>query len=141
MSHRILVTGPRDCDNPEIVHDVLMQAVGCYDGPVTIVHGACPTGVDAIAHEWATTWAQSMGLSVEAHPAQKHPTQDFGPWPGAGPRRNLYMTELGADLCVAFIAPCTRPNCRKPRPHNSHGTDSCVTLAGRAGINVLKVPL
>ncbi|MFB6934553.1 hypothetical protein [Streptomyces chartreusis] len=73
-------------------------------------------------------------LEIEQHPAQRHPTEDFGPWPGAGPRRNAHMVSLGADACLAFIGPCTSPRCRRPGPHPSHGASGCADLAEQAGI-------
>ncbi|MEU1863677.1 SLOG family protein [Streptomyces gardneri] len=48
---------------------------------ITFVHGHCPDGADSLAD----AWARANGVTVEPHPAQRHPTQDFGPWPGAGP--------------------------------------------------------
>ncbi|MET9346271.1 SLOG family protein [Streptomyces termitum] len=57
---------------------------------MTVVHGTCPTGADALAD----AWARAHGVPVERHPAQRHPTEDFGPWPGADPRRSTFMVGL-----------------------------------------------
>lgn len=132
--YRILITGSRDWRDDRAVRRALLLAVGAVglDRDVVIVHGACPTGVDHVADTWARRWA----VDVEAHPAQGHPTEDFGPWPGAGPRRNAHMVGLGADECLAFIGPCTRPNCRRPQSHGSHGATDCADRAERAGIPV-----
>lgn len=59
----------------------------------TLVHGACPTGADKLAEEWAL----KMGVPVEQYPAD---WERYGP--AAGPRRNAEMAALGADGVVAF---------------------------------------
>lgn len=136
--YRILITGSRDWDNHTTITKTLtaLAATNAFFGrPIVIVHGACPTGADAIADDWAR-WhtQQSPHITVERHPAQGHPTQDFGPWPAAGPRRNAHMVGLGADIALAFISHCTSPRCRRSDPHPSHGATSCANLAEQAGI-------
>jgi hypothetical protein len=140
VPYRALVTGPRDLTEETLVHATLWYAYGlavAQRRPLTVVHGHCPTGADHHADTWAHR-LHHLGHPVtpERHPAQNHPTQDFGPWPGAGPRRNAYMASLGADICYAFMQPCTRPTCRRTDPHDSHGTDNCVRSAQRMGIHV-----
>ncbi len=61
-----------------------------------IVHGACPTGADAHADEWATF----RGRQVERHPAN---WTELGR--AAGPRRNQHIARLGADLAIGFRMP------------------------------------
>lgn len=141
--YRILVTGPRDFPDGIFVQKAVALAVAeTRTGvPVVLVHGGCPTGVDHIADQWGRSMSELLGIEVEVHPAQNHPTQDFGPWPGAGPRRNEYMAGLGADICLAFIQPCTRVTCRVRFPHDSHGTASCIKFAEAAGIPVRKFSL
>lgn len=133
---RLLVTGPRTVHDPKIVTDVLHEAVAQTTGPVILVHGHCPGGVDAIADRWGHENGKLLLITVERHPAQRHPTQDFGPWPWAGPKRNEYMVSLGAERCIAFMAPCDRYHCVKPKPHYSHSTSNCAMYADRAGITV-----
>jgi Protein of unknown function (DUF2493). len=74
---RILVTGSRDWEGiqaQEKIHAVLAAAqalaeqLGC---PLTVVHGDCPTGADAIADRWARR-RESEGVFVE--------TFDFSQW-------------------------------------------------------------
>jgi hypothetical protein len=137
-TYRVLVTGSRDWTNRRQVEDTLTTAGAlaiALGQRLVVVHGACPTGVDAIANEWAE-WHRQRGqpFAVEPHPAQRHPTEDFGPWPGAGPRRNAHMVQLGADACFAFIGLCTSSRCRRPEPHGSHGATGCADLAEAAGI-------
>lgn len=134
--YRVLLTGSRDWDDIATIGAALEQAViDAGPRPVLLVHGDCPGGADWHADHYAR-WMRSKGVSIdiEKHRAQNHPTQDFGPWPGAGPRRNAYMVSLGADLCLAFIGPCTSGRCRRTDAHPSHGATGCADMAKRAGI-------
>ncbi len=137
---RVLVTGSRDWPTPDVVwsalNDARLEALAA-GRPLVVVHGACPRGADQHAAAWAAVARQfTAGVVEEGHPPKDHPTQDFGPWPGAGPRRNTYMVGLGANVLLAFLSPCTSPRCRRPRPHPSHGTSGCIDLAEQAGIPV-----
>jgi hypothetical protein len=125
--YRILITGSRAWPDRDRVWLELGNAVGTrpIEQEITIVHGACPTGADQMAHEWA----HKYGATPEPHPAEDH-----GPWPRCGPIRNWHMINLGADLCLAFISGCTSQRCHRPRPHPSHGASGCADLAERAGI-------
>lgn len=114
---RILVTGSRDWDDEHLV----FKALDTYAKPlggdpldeVVIVHGACPTGADAMAQRWA----ELRGIKTEPHPA------DWGKYHrAAGPRRNQEMVDSGADYCIAFPMP------------NSRGTKDCAGKAYKAGI-------
>lgn len=127
--YRVLVTGSRAWADETAIGEALSEAIRpvWHDRDVVIVHGACPSGADQMAHEWA----EVFGVPVERHRAQ-----DFGPWPACGPIRNQHMVSLGADICLAFIGPCTSPRCRRPGPHPSHGASGCADLAERAGIPV-----
>ena len=141
--YRALVTGPRDYTDEQTVHHwlwhVLVLARDAGSGLV-IVHGHCPTGVDHMADEWGSLMrAAGNPVRVERHPAQRHPTQDFGPWPGAGPRRNEYMASLGAHICLAFLKPCVREGCPRGRAHDTHGTANCVRQARAYGIEVKEI--
>jgi len=138
--YRILVTGSRDWEDVAAVEDALtaLAAANVFHLRTTVVvHGACRTGADKIADSWATWHGVTNPLvQVERHPAQNHPTEDFGPWPGAGPRRNAHMVGLGADVVLAFIGRCTSRRCRRTDTHGSHGATGCAQLAEHAGIPV-----
>lgn len=140
--YRVLVTGSRDLTDSHLVHEqlghALLTAVATRRRMV-VVHGACPRGADKFAHAWAKRKQRDgLPVEVEAHPAKNHPTQDFGPWPGCGPKRNNYMVSLGADLCLAFIGLCTSDRCVQASAHGSHGSSGCLAAAKAAGIRVVR---
>jgi hypothetical protein len=96
-----------------------------------VVHGACPTGGDAIADRIAT----DLGLTVERHPAR---WRRYGR--SAGYRRNAAMVAAGADVCLAFIrdaspgASMTARLAEEARiPVRRHTTTSGQTVAAVAG--------
>jgi YspA, cpYpsA-related SLOG family len=91
------------------------------------VHGACRTGADAIAD----CYLRYIGADVERHPAK---WRRFGK--KAGPIRNAEMADSGADVLLAFLDYCRKPECEKPQPHWSHGAAGTVELAEAAGIPV-----
>lgn len=129
MPTRILVTGSRTWDDHDLVRFALTVAV--YQKlPAVIVHGACPSGADAIASWWvrqvgrerpraSRPGSQFRGLDIteERHPAD---------WNRLGKRagfvRNAEMVELGADICLAFIK------------DGSRGATHTADLAEKAGI-------
>ena len=117
---RILITGSRDWTNQNAVYGAIHMAIfeiseligsrTTGEPAVTIVHGHCPTGADAIAN-------RMIGLEIERHPAD---WEEHGR--AAGPIRNAEMVALGADVCLAFIK------------NNSKGATGCALLAEKAGI-------
>jgi len=115
--YRILVTGSRDWRDELVIVGALqdLAAEHPHDGELVLVHGACPTGADLIAHDWAV----KHGCLIEAHPAA---WWKYGRV--AGPRRNKEMVDAGADICLAFIK------------DKSRGATHCADLAERAGIPV-----
>jgi hypothetical protein len=113
--YRILVTGSRDWDDEEELRLALIKAAVPHLPSVMVVHGACPTGADAMAAEWAANY----GLRAEAHPAD---WDQFGK--AAGFRRNAEMVQAGAAICLAFIR------------NGSKGATHTADLAGNAGILV-----
>lgn len=134
--YRVLVTGSRDWEDTDTLYGVLGDIAKkmAADQELIIIHGACRSGADIRADRWARLY----GATPERHPAQNHPSQNFGPWPGAGPRRNAYMVSLGADVCIAFVRSCSKPGCPHPHPHASHGAANCAALAEAAGIPVTR---
>lgn len=119
---RILITGSRDWpmeyEGREVIRNAILDLANEYPidwDEVTIVHGHCPTGADAIAN----SIGKMYGLKVERHPAD---WERFGKY--AGPKRNKEMVDLGADVCLAFPIGASR------------GTRGCMKLAKDAGIPV-----
>lgn len=123
---RVLVTGSRTWRDHEPIHAALDALHADHPG-MTLVHGACAQGADGIADRWAIL----RGVTVERHPAQ---WRRYGR--SAGPRRNAHMVALGADIALAFIAPCRKDGCDRPGPHGSHDATNCADLAEQAGIPV-----
>ncbi|NUP15463.1 MAG: DUF2493 domain-containing protein [Streptomyces sp.] len=121
--YRVLVTGSRDWEDRAAIDDFLtsLAAANVFHNRTTVVvHGACPTGADAIADDWARYHAaRSPLVEFERHPAN---------WSLNGKRagfiRNARMVNLGADLCLAFIR------------NGSRGASHTAALAEQAGIPV-----
>jgi hypothetical protein len=116
-ARRVLVTGSRDWPDPAAVRAALDEILATH-GPITVVHGACPTGADAHAAEWARDH-HKRGVTEEPHPADR----DRYGLP-AGMIRNAAMIRRGADLCLAFLGP------------GSRGGAATARLAAEAGIPV-----
>lgn len=115
---RLLVTGSREGWAYGDLYDALMSAAEALSdgvGPI-LVHGAA-RGVDSMAMD---LWIR-LGWDHESHPANW-----FAYGKRAGPLRNTEMVNLGADLCVAFIA------------SNSRGTIDCADKAEAAGIKTVR---
>lgn len=123
---RILVTGSRDWTDRSLLYStldgIIMMIVShrpVLPIEVTIVHGACPTGADAMADDYA----RFRDYGVERHPAD---WDRYGK--RAGPLRNYSMVEAGADYAAAF--PLEWPS----------GTEDCYRKAIRASIPTLVTP-
>jgi YspA, cpYpsA-related SLOG family len=115
--YRILVTGSRSWTDRECISFELGRAIGESGrdpGEVVIVHGACPSGADAMA----ALIAEGYGYATEPHPA------DWSYGKRAGFIRNAEMVSAGASLCLAFIRDL------------SAGATHCAGLAEKAGIEV-----
>ena len=112
----MLITGSRDWPQDD---DRVIMTIGYYFGRfhdnsrLTLVHGACPTGVDAIVERLG----DYPGVETERHPAE---WDVFGK--RAGYVRNQAMVDLGADVCLAFIK------------NGSRGATMTADLAEKAGI-------
>lgn len=113
---RVLVTGSRTWTDHDVVRDALVKARWDASGPIVVVHGACPSGADAIAAWWCRQF-DHLDIAQEPHPAD---------WDSLGKRagfaRNAEMVALGADVCLAFIV------------DNSRGASHTADLAEKAGI-------
>lgn len=113
---KILVTGSRDWTDEQKIRDYLHLYSG---GKGTVlIHGACPTGADAIADKIASEWP----WEIRRYPAD---------WNKYGKRagfiRNSVMVNLGPDICLAFIK------------NNSKGASMTARLAENVGIRTIRV--
>lgn len=129
---RLLVTGPRTWTDLPTVQYALLDARDqppqhAAGGPMVLVHGDCPKGLDRMAAGVARQWR----WEVEPHPAD---WEAHGK--AAGFVRNAKMVDLGADLCLAFAMACMDARCTQPAPHLTHGTADCATRAKAAQIPV-----
>jgi hypothetical protein len=92
---KVLVCGGREFSDRDLVFktlDAVLEKHG--EKGVYIVHGACPTGADALAEEWA----KSRQVAYIGIPAQ---WDAYGR--SAGPMRNKRMRdEIKPDHCIAF---------------------------------------
>lgn len=128
---RILITGSRGWTDQATIRAAMIRALADFpdDELVTLVTGGCPTGADKLAE---TVWA-----TLSAGPTETHPADWYQHGHRAGYLRNKHMIDLGADLCLAFLTPCTKPGCtREPTGHDSHGTAMTIDIARKAGIPV-----
>lgn len=119
---RVIVTGSRDWPRQSAVEKALEYCLEVAQGrgeELELVHGACPSGADAIAHAWALAHG---GVAVHEFRAD---------WSGqgraAGPMRNQRMVDAGADEVWAFIK------------NGSRGATDCADRAERAGIPVTRI--
>lgn len=112
---RILITGSRDWNDSQAIAKAILNFAPFNWEEVTIVHGDCPTGADAMAQRFA----ESLEIETERHPAN---WSLYGR--AAGPKRNQKMVDLGADIVLAFMNP------------GSKGTADCVKRAKKAGLTV-----
>lgn len=125
---RILVTGSRDWSDWNAINNALNEYAGNEN--LTIVHGDCPTGADAMAQKWCD---YQLGGYSQRYPA------DWSRGRRAGPERNAHMVSLGADACLAFIGDCSSPRCHRDARHPSHGASGCADLAEVAGIPTRRI--
>lgn len=131
---RILVSGSRSWTDVDTIWgalDILAEQARGLGETVTVVHG-CAVGADIIADRWVRDCA-AKGWPVHA---ERHPADWKLGRRSAGHERNRVMVDAGADVCLAFVGPCTSSRCRITEPHGSHGATGCIELAERAGIPV-----
>lgn len=114
MSDRVIIFGSRHWFD---AHYIWRQLV-LLPRDAIIVHGACRTGADAYADQYAT----ECGHTVERYPA------DWAAYGrAAGPRRNLQMAERGATRALGFRT-----------LGKSNGTDDMARACALFGIPVVR---
>jgi hypothetical protein len=117
---KVLVTGSRNWIN----RDAIRRELKKLPSGTTIIHGACPTGADAIADSIAL----ELGLQVRSYPADwDHEGKAAGPIRNARMVREEHKKGDPIDLVLAFTEDMLR----------SRGTKDCASRAQKAGIKVL----
>jgi hypothetical protein len=124
MKLRMLVTGSRTWPKPWIVQTFLDKALGIVlsqKHDMTLIHGHCRIGVDAVADDWAI----DVGCEFVRVPALWHA---FGKT--AGFVRNEFMVDaLKPHMAVAFI-------------HNkSRGATHCAEYATKKGVDTFTIQI
>lgn len=115
---RVIITGSRSWDAPSVAGRVIQRLRQRYkDADLVIVHGDCPTGIDAAFDKVS----RLSYLKVERYPADWTTHGD-----AAGPVRNQQMIDSGADFVIAAHQSIAW----------SRGTKDCVSRALKAGIPV-----
>lgn len=130
--YRILVTASRTWTDTTVMNEQLQaafQEARRQGRRPVVVHGDASGG-----DKMADTLARLAGEKRDPHPVLPGDWERFGKT--AGFRRNAVMVKAGADVCLAFIDPCTDLKCTRRRPHGSHGATHCADLAEQAGIRV-----
>lgn len=120
----VLVTGSRDWSDRDLLRAALDKLL--VEGGMVLVHGACPTGADAMADTWARDQQATGGnVLINRYPA------NWGSYGrAAGMRRNAEMVGAGAHICLAFFQSSA----------SNKGTAHCAKLAARAGIPIVRFP-
>lgn len=130
--YRVLLTGSRNWDNPDLIR-IVLDSVRSAHPDMVLVHGDCQAGADAIGAEWAAV----NRIPEEPHPAGWRRSSAGRRINWVHPlKRNEEMVDLGADVVLAFAMPCVKDGCKYTKFHPSHGTSHTMTLAEVAGIPV-----
>ena len=117
---KILVTGSRDFEDNQFVYDTLDAFAPAR--PITLIHGACATGADYYAHEWANFARNQHRVYEVAIPAK----WEHLPRQMAGPQRNGILVGLCPDIVLAFHW----------KGAANRGTSNCVKQAKAVNIKV-----
>ncbi|MEU9975067.1 DUF2493 domain-containing protein [Streptomyces sp. NPDC051014] len=113
---KILVTGSRTWTDARKIEQEIFRALYEVKTPhceAVLIHGACPSGADAIADHYAT----DAGMYVLRFAAD---WERYGR--RAGYLRNVELVATGPDICLAFIH------------KGSRGASMTADLASKAGI-------
>lgn len=95
---RVAVFGGRDYPHPNRVRVAMSRLLDRF-GPFVLVHGGCPTGVDAEAAAWAREVRAVLGLPMVLEP---HPADWRRHGRAAGPIRNGEMARRWLHGAVGF---------------------------------------
>jgi hypothetical protein len=121
LRYRVLLTGSRTWDRPDVIHSRLaaMRAAAEANGyEFVLVHGGCKKGADLIGHQWAI----NTGTPYERYPAK---WRRYGL--AAGAIRNSMMIDTKPDKVIGFLR------------DDSTGTTGCLNEARARGLRVTQV--
>lgn len=122
---RLLITGSRDWWDAHLLKTTIHYWVSLLlDEPVTLVHGNCPIGADALAEQYA------IARGWQPEPVSANWTEHGL---RAGPLRNQLMVDLGADLVLAFPLPGSKGTWDTVRRARAAGLPTLVTEGRRRG--------
>jgi hypothetical protein len=127
---RVIVTGDRNWDAPDLAGEVLGRLLVRYGPVFVIVHGGA-TGIDRSFAEAC----DEHGIEQEAHPDRweeldvpgaviRYDKRGRAYNANSGPARNQEMVAAGADMCLAFHRAISA----------SKGPKDCARRAIEAGI-------
>lgn len=121
--YKVLVTGSRNLTNPRMLINALsfeLEYAESKGEQLLLIHGACPTGADKIADDWALEMVRrGHGVFIDRHPANWN---KYGA--AAGPYRNKDMVDLKPDIVLAYPI------------GESRGTRGTMKMALEAGLTV-----
>jgi hypothetical protein len=164
----VLATGSRYYADPATILRALREIAAAHPGrEFVLLHGQCDPR-HPLARDMVVPWraaeklslkdqrgllggdwlsdlaAKHLGWRIERRPAD---------WVRHGPKlagfiRNGGMVEEMVDNgaadgngeCIALTGLCLSARCRRPGPHESHGTKDCMTRAAKAHIPVRPFP-
>lgn len=118
MTFRVLVTGSRGWADWQLLCLTLNETEREAAEPITIVHGACPSGADRMADDWAR---------IAGRPIERYPAQWDSLGKAAGFIRNGEMVASRPDVCLAFIL------------DGSKGASDCAGKAAAAGVPTVRI--
>lgn len=132
---RVICTGSRKWRSVKKIRDILESLAAEFLGygqkrsELTIVHGGCPKGADAIVDREA----RALGYTVEVFPAERGI-----PSPRCFYYRNQTIVDHGARLCLAFWVPggSFDSNSNAMDKADARGTGDTFTRAAAANIPV-----
>lgn len=122
MPKRVLVTCSRNWADWELARRVLRRVHDLAPDAI-LVSGHARVGDQDLERIW-----EGLGGEVERHPVLNwYKGKRFNSQ--AGFERSEKMCELGATMCLAFIAPCQKEDCSMCGEHGSHGAVHCADYA------------
>lgn len=155
---RMLIASSRDWEDIRpIEHAIMLMAAEAAQlgRDLVVVHGNASGGDRLAAAVVRGRRAQGWKhIHEESHPApwdakctrrcprnshrrKRRDGTDF--CPAVGLYRDEEMVAAGADACFAFIMPCRKVGCLRPKPHGSHGASTTADMAQKAGIHTTRI--